>query len=74
MPYLEKFFEKSYRALSLQNQTWKGVGLEEVDALEWRGFRDGVDFRLGATEQLTKRERERERERENQKSTNTVNI
>ena len=37
------------------------MGGEEKDALERRGFRDGMDFRLGAIEQLTERKRERER-------------
>ena len=41
---------------------------EEEDAPERRGFGDGVDFRLDATEQLKK---ERERERNMLKSTNT---
>ena len=58
-PRLEKFSEKSYRALSSRNQTWEGVRSEEVDASKWKGFWDRVDFRLGAIEQLTERERER---------------
>ena len=33
----------------------------EVDALERKGFQDGVDLRLGAIEQLTERKRKRER-------------
>ena len=45
--------------------------LEEVDAPERRGFWDGVDFHLGAMEQLTK---ERGRERNTQKTTNNINI
>ena len=35
---------------------WEGVGSEgeeEEDALEWKGFRDGVDLHLGAMTQLT---------------------
>ena len=49
MPRREKFFEKSFRALSSRNRTWEGVGLEEeVDALERKGFWDGVDLRLEA--------------------------
>ena len=49
MPHREKFFEKSFQALSSRNRTWEGVGLEEeVDALEWKGFWDGVDLRLEA--------------------------
>ena len=44
---------------------------EEEDALNRRGFWDGVDFRLGTIEQLMK---ERGRERDTQKSTNNINI
>ena len=43
---------------------------KEEDALERRGFRDGVDLRLGAIEQTNARERERERE--SQKSNNNI--
>ena len=64
MPHLQKFSKKSFRALSSWNQTWEGVGLEEEDALERRGFWDGVDLRLGAIEQANRRERKRERERQ----------
>ena len=64
MPRYEKFSEKSLWALSSRNLTWDGVGSEgeeEEDAPERRGFRDEVNFGLGAIEQLM-RERERERE------------
>ena len=51
MPRREKFSKKSFRVLSSQNRTREGVGLEEeVDALERKGFWDGVDLRLGAIE------------------------
>ena len=50
MPRLEKFFEKSFPASSSRNQTEEGVRLEEEDAPERSGFRDGVDLRLGAIE------------------------
>ena len=63
MPRLEKFSENSFRALSSWNRTEEGVGSEEEDALERRGFWDGVDFRLGAMMQLTERKREKEKER-----------
>ena len=63
MLHHEKFSEKSDLAFSSWNWTWDGVESEE-DALERKGFWDEVDFRLGATEQLTERGRERERERE----------
>ena len=67
MPCLEKFFKKSLRALSSQNQTEAGVGSKEKDAPEQKGFWDGVDLRLGAMKQLMqereiKGERERKRE------------
>ena len=39
----------------------------EVDALERKGFQDGVDLYLGAIEQLIERERERKRERERER-------
>ena len=45
---------------------------EEKDALERRGFYDGVDLRLGAIEQTNARKRERGREKDNQKSTNNI--
>ena len=61
MPRLEKFSKKSDLAFPSWNWMWKGVGLEnEEEALEWKRFRDGVDFRLGAIEQLTERRRERD--------------
>ena len=50
MPPLEKFSKKFDLAFSSQNRTEKGVGSEEMDAPERRGFRDGVDLRLGAIE------------------------
>ena len=63
MPHLEKFFGKSLRAFLSRNQTKEEVGLEEEEeALERRGFYDGVDLHLGAMKQLMQ---EREREREN---------
>ena len=67
MPHLEKFSEKSWRALSSRNLTWSGVESEE-DALEQRGFQDGTDLRLSAMRRLF--EREGERERNKQKSSN----
>ena len=63
MPHREKFFEKSLRAFSSWNRIEEGVGSEEEDALECRGFWDGVDLHLGAMKQLTQ-ERETEGERE----------
>ena len=61
IPRLEKFSEKSLWAFSSRNRTWRGVGSEE-DVPKRRGFRDGVDLRLGAVRRLSKRERGRETE------------
>ena len=52
----------------------EGVGLEEEDAPERRGFWDEVDFRLGSMKQLTERKRERGRQRDMKKSTKHINI
>ena len=69
MPHREKFSEKALRASSSRNQICDGVGSEEVNALERRGFWDGVDLRLGAIDMTNINEkRGRERERDNQKS------
>ena len=67
MPRLEKFSKKSWQPFSSQNWMWKGVGLEE-DALERRGFWDGVGLRLGAMLRLSKKGREGDK----QKSTITT--
>ena len=49
MRRLEKFSNKSILAFSSRNRMCEGVGLEEeVDALEQKGFWDGIDLRLGA--------------------------
>ena len=48
MPDLEKFSENSLKASSSRNQMLKGEGLVEEEASERRGFRAGVDLRLGA--------------------------
>ena len=68
MPHHEKFSEKSDRAFSSRNLMWDGVGSEgeEEDTLEWKGFRDGVDLRLGAIEKTNVRKRERQSEKHQQ--------
>ena len=48
MPRLEKFSENALKALSSRNQTVKGEGSVEEETPERRGFRAGVDLRLGA--------------------------
>ena len=49
-PRLEKFSKKSDLVFSSRNRIEKGVGSEEVDAPERKGFQDEVDLRLGAIE------------------------
>ena len=48
MPHLEKFFENVLKASSSWNQTVEGEGSVDEEASEGRGFRAGVDLRLGA--------------------------
>ena len=48
MPRLEKFFENALKASSSQNRTVEGEGLVDEEASKRRGFRAGVDLRLGA--------------------------
>ena len=48
MPRLEKFSENALKASSLRNRTLEGEGSVEEEASEQRGFRVGVDLRLGA--------------------------
>ena len=47
MPGLEKFFENALKASSSWNRTVEGEGLVDEEASERRGFRAGVDLRLG---------------------------
>ena len=47
-PRREKFSKKSFRASLSRNRIEEGVGLEDKDALERRGFLDRVDLRFGA--------------------------
>ena len=48
MPCLEKFSENALKASSSRNRTVEGEGLVDEEAPERRGFRVGVDLRLGA--------------------------
>ena len=64
MPCQEKFSEKALRASSSWNRICDGVGSEEVDAPERKGFRDEADFRLGAIDTTNVNEK-RGRDRDN---------
>ena len=48
MPYLKKFSKNSLRATSSRYRTVEGEGSVDEEAPERRGFRAGVNLRLGA--------------------------
>ena len=48
MPRLEKFSKNALKASSSRNRTVEGEGSINEEALERKGFRAGVDLRLGA--------------------------
>ena len=65
MPRLEKFSENALKASSSWNRIVEGEGLVDEEALEQRGFRAGVDLRLGAID-TTNVNRFRRRRKEEQ--------
>ena len=65
MPRLEKFSKNALKASSSRNRTVEGEGSVEEEAPEQRGFRAGVDLRLGAID-MTNVNRFRGRRREEQ--------
>ena len=69
MPRLEKFSENTLKALSSRNQTVEGEGSVDEEAPERRGFRAGVDLRLGAIDTTNVNKfRGRRREEQSEKS------
>ena len=69
MPSLEKFSENSLKASSSWIRTVEEEGLVDKEALEQRGFRAGVDLRLGAINTTNvNRFRGRRREEQSEKS------
>ena len=75
MPCLEKFSENALKASSPQNRTLEGEGLEDEEASERRGFRAGVDLRLGAIDTTNVnriRGRKREEQLENSQATTII--
>ena len=69
MPRLEKFSENALKASSSQNRTLEGEGSEDEEAPERRGFRAGVDLRLGAIGTTNvNRNKWRKREEQSKKS------
>ena len=63
-PHLEKFSQNALWASSSRNWRERELESEDEEALERRGFRVGVDLRLGAID-TTNINRKREREKEN---------
>ena len=69
MPHLEKFSKNALKASSSRNQTVEGEGSEEEEAPKQKGFRAGVDLRLGAIDTTNvNRFRRRKREEQSEKS------
>ena len=69
MSRLEKFSENALKASSSWNRTVEGEGSVEEEALERRGFRAGVDLRLGDIDKTNvNRFRGRKREEQSEKS------
>ena len=69
MPHLEKFSKNALKASSSWNRTVEGERSKEEEALERRGFRAGVDLRLGAIDTTNvNRFRGRRREEQSEKS------
>ena len=71
-PRLEKFSENALWASSSQNWRKRGTESKDEEAPEWRGFRAGVDLRLGAIDMTNVNKKRRERERDNKKGPKTV--
>ena len=69
MPRLEKFSENSLKASSSRNRTLEGEGSEDEEASERKGFRAGVDLRLGAIDTTNvNRNSGKKKKKNNQKS------
>ena len=69
MPRLEKFSENALKASSSRNRTLEGEGSKDEEAPERRGFRAGVDLRLGAIDTTNVNETKgRKRKRQSEKS------
>ena len=69
MPRLEKFSENALKASSSLNRTVEGEGSVDEEAPKRRGFRAGVDLRLGAIDTTNiNKFRGRRREEQSEKS------
>ena len=68
MPRLEKFSENALKASSSRNRIWDKVGSDKEEVPERKGFRAGVDLRLGAIDTTNVNNKEGEKERQSEKS------
>ena len=69
MPRLEKFSKNALKASLSRTRTVEGEGLVDEEATERRGFRAGVDLRLGAIDTTNiNRFRGRRRKEQSEKS------
>ena len=68
MTRLEKFSENALKASSSQNRMLEGEGSEDEEALKRRGFRAGVDLRLGAINTANVNRKRGEKEKQLEKS------
>ena len=73
-PRQEKFSKKSFRASSSRNWIEEGVGSDEDNASEWKGFRDGAYLCLGAVDMTNVNRKGRERKRQSENSQHISNI
>ena len=74
MPRLEKFSKNALKASSSWNRTVEGEGLVDEEALEQRGFRAGVDLRLGAIDTTNVNKFKGRRKEEQSEKFQTVQI
>ena len=75
MPHLEKFSKNALKASSSQNRTLEGEGFKDEETPEQKGFRVGVDLRLGSIDTTNvNRIRGRKREEQSVKSQATLKI
>ena len=68
MSHLEKFSKNALKASSSRNRTLEGEGSEDEEAPEQRGFRAGVDLRLGTIDTTNVNRKRRREIKDNQKS------
>ena len=69
MPRLEKFSKNALEASSSRNRTLEGEGSVDEEALKRRGFRTGVNLRLGVIDMTNvNRFRGRKRKEQSEKS------